>query len=153
MNVRIDATRPVAQFMNLNIRLNFDIKVNVHVPITCQCDCFCTASMLARSPLLRLIPFLPLINLPRASLNSSLLHTRPYSMTRDFDHYKPHLLPIVPGAEIEPDGPHEELDWTQNLDLSSATTFSEGVWGEKKLRVLVLYGSLRERYVHSLDVD
>jgi hypothetical protein len=102
--------------------------------------------MLARTPFLRLIPFLPLINLPRASLNSTLLQTRQYSMTRDFDHYKPHLLPIVPGAEAGPNGTYEEPDWTENLDLSGATTFSQGVWGEKKLRVLVLYGSLRERY-------
>jgi hypothetical protein len=68
-------------------------------------------------------------------------------MTRDFDHYKPHLLPVVPGAEQGPDGPYTEPDWTQDIDLSGATTFSKGVWGEKKLRVLVLYGSLRERCV------
>ena len=73
---------------------------------------------------------------------------RYYSMTRSFDHYKPHLLPVVPGAEQGPDGPYTEPDWTQDLDLSGATTFSEGVWGEKKLRVLVLYGSLRERYTN-----
>ena len=108
--------------------------------------------MLARSPFLRLIPFLPLINLPRASLHSTLHQARQYSMTRDFDHYKPHLLPIVPGAETGPDGPYEEADWTTDLDLSGATTFSQGVWGERKLRVLVLYGSLRERYVNDIDV-
>jgi arsenic resistance protein ArsH len=73
-------------------------------------------------------------------------------MTRDFDHYKPHLLPVVPGAETGPDGPYEEADWTANLDLSGATAFSQGVWGERKLRVLVLYGSLRERYAENIDV-
>jgi hypothetical protein len=68
-------------------------------------------------------------------------------MTRELiqDHYKPHLLPIVPGAEMGPDGPRTEPDWTAELDLQGATTFSRGVWGDKKLQVLVLYGSLRER--------
>ena len=109
--------------------------------------------MLARTPFLRLIPFLPLINLPRASLHSTSHQARHYSMTRDFDHYKPHLLPVVPGAETGPDGPYEEPDWTTNLDLSGATNFSQGVWGDKKLRVLVLYGSLRERYANTCGVN
>jgi hypothetical protein len=72
---------------------------------------------------------------------------RPLSMTRNLDEYKPHLLPIVPGAEVGPDGPHTEHDWTTDLDLEGATTFSKAVWGEKKLKVLVLYGSLRDRYI------
>ena len=101
--------------------------------------------MIARGHLLRLItsqrPHTP--SFKRSVLSTTL---RYYSMTRNFDHYKPHLLPVVPGAEQGPDGPYTEPDWTQDLDLSGATTFSKGVWGEKKLRVLVLYGSLRERY-------
>jgi arsenic resistance protein ArsH len=73
-------------------------------------------------------------------------------MTRELaveSKYKPHLLPVVPGAESGENGPYTEVDWTADLDLSGATTFSQGVWGDEKLRVLVLYGSLRERYVVS----
>lgn len=66
-------------------------------------------------------------------------------MTRDLDQYKPHLLPIVPGAEVGPDGPYQEDDWTADVDLERATSFSRSVWGVERLRVLVLYGSLRQR--------
>lgn len=61
--------------------------------------------------------------------------------------YEPFLLPVVPGAESGPDGPYIEDDWTEGLDLDTATAFSQSVWGKEKLRVLVLYGSLRERSV------
>jgi hypothetical protein len=143
----------------MTIHLNFNFNLNVlfqfrdgassgrslDSPASCH-----TPSMVARSHLLRLIT-------PARTRTLSASHLycattlRYYSMTRDFDHYKPHLLPVVPGAEQGPDGPYTEPDWTQNLDLSGATTFSKGVWGEKKLRVLVLYGSLRERCVRHLD--
>jgi hypothetical protein len=61
------------------------------------------------------------------------------------DEYTPFLLDVIPGAETGPDGPCQEEDWTRDLDLQAATTFSNGVWGDKKLKVLVLYGSLRSR--------
>jgi hypothetical protein len=72
-------------------------------------------------------------------------------MARDLvDEHKPFLLDVVPGAETGPDGPYQEEDWTRDVDLQGATTFSRGVWGEERLRVLVLYGSLRERWVHKV---
>ena len=66
-------------------------------------------------------------------------------MTTGPDFYRPHLLPIVPGAENGPEGPYEEPDWTRYVDLHEATSLSQKVWGDEPLRVLVLYGSLRQR--------
>ena len=56
----------------------------------------------------------------------------------DADGYKPFL------AGLDTAATPQESDWTRSLDLAGATSFSRGVWGEDQLRVLVLYGSLRQ---------
>jgi hypothetical protein len=66
-------------------------------------------------------------------------------MTTGPGHYRPHLLSVVPGAEQGPNGPYVEMDWTEDIDLEAATSLSKRVWGDEPLRVLVLYGSLRQR--------
>lgn len=86
----------------------------------------------------------PGTTLPRTILSRARLATA--AMTNiTANQYEPFLLPVVPGAETGPNGPHVEEDWTADLDLNTATAFSRSVWGDHSLRVLVLYGSLRER--------
>lgn len=62
--------------------------------------------------------------------------------------YRIHLLPDVPGSEQGLDTPEE--DWTLSLDLERASDMATSVFGTTPLRVLVLYGSLRERSVPGL---
>jgi hypothetical protein len=82
---------------------------------------------------------------PHRAASTTAVQGNTLSMTITMDPYRPHLLPIVPGAEVGPDGTHQEEDWTHNIDLKEATALSLRVWGAEPLRVLVLYGSLRER--------
>lgn len=62
------------------------------------------------------------------------------------DPYKPFLLSPVPGAESDANGPITEPDWTKSLELETVKSFLQ-CCPEPHLKVLVLYGSLRERYV------
>jgi hypothetical protein len=66
--------------------------------------------------------------------------------------YEPFLLSPIPGAERNAEGElHESEDWTADLVLETARQFAEtGAGSGGRLRVLVLYGSLRERSVLSL---
>jgi arsenic resistance protein ArsH len=62
------------------------------------------------------------------------------------DGYKPYLWDVIPGAEAGDEGPRTEPDWTTSLDLDEVRS----ILRESKhpdLKVLVLYGSLRERSV------
>lgn len=71
--------------------------------------------------------------------------------------YRPFLLSPIPGAESKPSsdgtsGKHEEPDWTLEAveDLEAARALGNAVFGQQGgLRVLVLYGSLRERCVRT----
>lgn len=77
------------------------------------------------------------------------------STVNDPSDYRPFLLSPIPGAETKPQQPssdhsekHEEPDWTLEAveDLEAARVLGESVFGRQGgLRVLVLYGSLRER--------
>lgn len=91
------------------------------------------------------------------SLKSKVLETspsvRPSPMTATINghgsEYTPFLLSPVPGAELRDGVPAvDESDWTSELDLSTATEFSRAALRDRKLKVLVLYGSLRERCVN-----
>ncbi|RSH91009.1 hypothetical protein EHS25_010185 [Saitozyma podzolica] len=88
------------------------------------------------------------------SFKSKVLETspsvRPSVMTATINghgsDYTPFLLSPVPGAELRDGVPAvDESDWTSELDLSTATEFSRAALRDRKLKVLVLYGSLRER--------
>lgn len=69
------------------------------------------------------------------------------------DAYKPFLLSPIPGAEVDGDGgPAVEADWTADLELDTVKQLVESSQGEP-LRVLVLYGSLRNRQVHPAAVS
>lgn len=79
----------------------------------------------------------------------SLAHT-----SDDLGHYRPFLLSPVPGAErVSPDSDERavEVDWTEDAadDLADARALGEAVFGRREegrgLKVLVLYGSMRER--------
>ena len=60
------------------------------------------------------------------------------------DGYRPFLLSPVPGAEVDEDGPIVEPDWTAELELDTVKAISKA--SDEPLKVLVLYGSLRDRY-------
>jgi hypothetical protein len=61
--------------------------------------------------------------------------------------YQPFLLDVIPGAECTADGqPAVEPDWTEHLELGSTKELARRSLGvQRRLKVLVLYGSLRER--------
>jgi hypothetical protein len=60
--------------------------------------------------------------------------------------YQPFLLDVVPGAETTADGERAvEPDWTQHLELDAAKQLVRDTMPNRRLKVLVLYGSLRER--------
>lgn len=74
-------------------------------------------------------------------------------MNEKLSAYTPYLLSPIPGAELKNGTPAvDELDWTRKLDLGTTIEFAKAVLGDHKLNVLVLYGSLRERYVKSLPI-
>ena len=90
------------------------------------------------------------VSQPITRINTSFasIGFKPYHSTMlngDLDRYRQFLLPSVPGSEIGPSGPIQEVDWTANLDLSTASQLASAVFETNPLRVLVLYGSLRER--------
>lgn len=64
-------------------------------------------------------------------------HTAANSSTDDL-RYRPFLAGL--DTTLTP----QDDDWTKDLDLQGATDFSKGVWGDARLKVLVLYGSLRQ---------
>jgi hypothetical protein len=65
------------------------------------------------------------------------------------DTYKIYRASPIPGAETLSDGSKavDGEDWVQGLDLEAVTKMHAA--RAEKVKVLVLYGSLRERYVHS----
>lgn len=58
-------------------------------------------------------------------------------------NYRPFLLPTSSSTDTLGDSE----DWTATVDLDRATSFAASVFGQEPLRVLILYGSLRERRV------
>lgn len=90
-----------------------------------------------------------------ASFSSAASTSRahPESSEMSISPYEPFLLSPIPGAERDSTG---ELavgeDWTAELELETAQAFAAARSKEGgRLRVLVLYGSLRERYVTNKD--
>ncbi len=64
----------------------------------------------------------------------------------DTEVYRPFLLSPVPGAEQDISGvPAVEPDWTTELELDTTKALAGSLRNGKRLKVLVLYGSLRER--------
>ena len=63
------------------------------------------------------------------------------------DGYKVYRASPIPGAETLADGSKavDGEDWVQGLDLDAVTKMHEA--RSEKIKILVLYGSLRERYV------
>lgn len=71
---------------------------------------------------------------------------RRFSMATTNDSYKIYRASPIPGAETLPDGSKavDAVDWVQDLDLEAVTKMHEA--RNEKIKILVLYGSLRERY-------
>lgn len=66
----------------------------------------------------------------------------------DLNPYKPFLSSPVPGAEAAEDGEFATSeDWTQALELDRTRALARAGLEGRALKVLVLYGSLRERCV------
>ena len=68
------------------------------------------------------------------------------TLTGTDSKYQPHLLSVVPGSVQGLEISNE--DWTASLDLQRTIDTAQTSLGSTSLRVLVLYGSLRERSVH-----
>lgn len=70
-------------------------------------------------------------------------------MASAIDSYKIYRASPIPGAETLADGSKavDDQDWVQGLDLEAVTKMHEA--RNEKVKVLVLYGSLRERYIIS----
>ena len=66
-------------------------------------------------------------------------------MTIPSSDYQPFLRSPVPGAELKDGVLAVEEDWTETVELETATELTRTAG--RRLRVLVLYGSLRERWV------
>ena len=68
------------------------------------------------------------------------------AIASDEDTYQPFLLDPVPGAEPTPDGLlAREQDWTRHIQLDCAKEAVKALLGERRVKVLILYGSLRSR--------
>lgn len=88
----------------------------------------------------------------RSSPYRPVLHKTIPSMAISNDErvYQPFLLDPVPGAEVTAKGERAiEHDWTADCDLETAKRTAETLLGERRIKVLVLYGSLRERLATS----
>lgn len=66
-------------------------------------------------------------------------------MAMSTDPYKVYAVSPIPGAETLPDGTKavDAVDWVTDLDLEAVTKMHQA--RNEKIKVLVLYGSLRER--------
>jgi hypothetical protein len=66
-------------------------------------------------------------------------------MALSTDPYKVYTVSPIPGAETLPDGSKavDAEDWVKELDLEAVTKMHQA--SNEKVKVLVLYGSLRER--------
>jgi hypothetical protein len=78
-------------------------------------------------------------------------HTQYPNISTDETAYQPFLQSPVPGAEKGSDGKYvvDEEDWVQALELDEVKRMTSRLaeQGGRRVKVLVLYGSLRERYV------
>lgn len=84
--------------------------------------------------------------LPRFRQLSKQVFTRRVSnMAMSTDPYKVYTVSPIPGAETLPDGTKavDAGDWVKDLDLEAVTKMHQT--RNEKIKVLVLYGSLRER--------
>lgn len=66
-------------------------------------------------------------------------------MAMSTDPYKVYTVSPIPGAETLSDGSKavDAEDWVKELDLEAVTQMHQA--RSEKIKVLVLYGSLRER--------
>ncbi len=91
------------------------------------------------------VPFLP--HRP-TYLRTLFHHAKPRIMAiqPDADVYRPFLLSPIPGAEHDISGqPAIGPDWTTDIELDTTKDLVRSLGEGKRLKVLVLYGSLRER--------
>jgi hypothetical protein len=69
------------------------------------------------------------------------------AISQDLQVYRTFLLSPIPGAEKGADGEYavDKEDWVQGLELDEVKRMTDGLPEGKKIKILVLYGSLRER--------
>lgn len=82
---------------------------------------------------------------PLRHLSKQVSIRRVSSIAMSTDPYKVYTLSPIPGAETLPDGSKavDAEDWVEQLDLKAVTKMHSA--RNKRIKVLVLYGSLRER--------
>jgi hypothetical protein len=87
-------------------------------------------------------------NLNLCAQTRTIMSTASYpAISTDESTYRPFLLSPIPGAEKNADGVPavDKEDWVSELELDAVKKLAAGVEGGRKLKLLVLYGSLRER--------
>jgi hypothetical protein len=69
------------------------------------------------------------------------------AISKDETIYQPFLLSPIPGAEKTPDGELavDRDDWVQGLELDHVKEMVKSVPESRRVKILILYGSLRER--------
>ena len=85
---------------------------------------------------------------PHNSLAPNLAkHSNSMAILTNNKAYQTFLLDVIPGAERTAGGqPTVEPDWTVHLELETTKELARRSLGvQRRLKVLVLYGSLRER--------
>lgn len=70
------------------------------------------------------------------------------AISPDDSVYRPFLLSPIPGAERGKDGTLavDEGDWVRDLELDGVKQMARSLPDGRRVKILVLYGSLRERY-------
>jgi hypothetical protein len=69
------------------------------------------------------------------------------AISQDETVYQPFLLSPIPGAEKTPDGELavDKEDWVQGLELDHVKEMVKSVPEGRRVKILIMYGSLRER--------
>ncbi|KAG7535898.1 hypothetical protein FFLO_03644 [Filobasidium floriforme] len=84
----------------------------------------------------------------RSIMTARLDNDKEYlAISKDETIYQPFLLSPIPGAEKTPDGELavDKDDWVQGLELDHVKEMVKSVPEGRRVKILIMYGSLRER--------
>lgn len=84
----------------------------------------------------------------RSIMTARLDNDKEYrAISQDETIYQPFLLSPIPGAEKTPDGELavDKDDWVQGLELDHVKEMVKSVPEGRRVKILIMYGSLRER--------
>jgi len=95
-------------------------------------------------------PALPQSSTRTTVRRSIMTSVNPFpAIAEDDEVYRPFLKSPIPGAERGPDGELavDKEDWVQGLELDETKRMVQTLPEGRRVKILILYGSLRERYV------